>query len=109
LQVDTVDQAHGDVEAAVDLADVVDGDDVGVVEACCGARLAAEPLVEVGVFSEAGEQHLQRHHPIDGGVISAPHLAHSTLTQQLDQLVAAKWRALHRLTITANHYVCGRD
>jgi serine/threonine protein kinase len=34
------------VEAAVDFADVIDRYDVGVVETCCGAGFAAEPLLE---------------------------------------------------------------
>ena len=109
VQVDAVDQAHGDVEAAVDFADVMDGHDVGVVEACCGAGFPAEPLVEVGVLGEVGEQHLQRHHAVDGGVVGAPHLAHTATTQQLNQLVAAKWRPFHGLTITAHSRVSGRD
>ena len=109
VQVDAVDQPHGDVEAAVDLADVVDRHDVGVVEARCGAGFAAEPLVEVGVFGEVGEQHLQRHHAVDGGVVGAPHLAHTATAQQLNQLVAAKWRPFHGLTITAHCRVSGRD
>ena len=82
--------------------------DVRVVKARGAAGLAAEPLVEIGVLGEVGQQHLQRHHPVDGGVVGAPHFAHSALTQQLDQLVAAKWRPLHWLTITTNRCACGR-
>ena len=110
LQVDAVDQPHGHVQATVDLADVVDRHDVGIVQACRGAGLAAEPLLEIGVLGEVGEQHLQRHDAVDGGVVGAPHLAHAAAAQQLDQPVAAERRALlHRLTITADHRVCGGD
>ena len=96
LQVHAVDQPHGDVQAVVDLTDVVDRHDVGIVEAGGGAGLAAEPLLEVGVLGVVGEQHLQRDDAVDGGVVRAPHLAHAATAQQLDQLVAAKRRALLR-------------
>ena len=99
LQVHAVDEPHRHVQPAVDLADVVDRHDVGIVQTCRGAGLAAEPLVELGVLGVVRQQHLQRHHPVDLGVVSAPHLAHAAAAQQLDQLVAAKWRPLHRLTI----------
>ena len=54
VQVDAVDEPHGDVEPAVDLADVVDRDDVGVVEACRGAGFAAEPLSKSGSLANWG-------------------------------------------------------
>jgi hypothetical protein len=50
LQVGAVDQAHGHIEAAVDLADVVDRHDVRVVQAPCGARLAHKALLEVWIL-----------------------------------------------------------
>ena len=90
-----------DVQPAVDLADVVDRHDVRIVQPCRGAGFAAEPLLEVGVLGVVGQQHLQRHHPVDLGVVGAPHLAHPAAAKQLDQLVAAKRRPLHRLTISS--------
>ncbi len=109
LQFLAVDQLHGDEQAAVDFPDVVDRHDVGIVEACRGAGFAAEPLLELGILGEVREQHLQRDGPADGGVMGTPHLAHATATQQLDQLVAAKRRPLHRLTITTIAPSRGRD
>jgi hypothetical protein len=53
LEVDAVDEPHGDVEPAVDLADVIDRHDVGVVQASCGAGFAAKPLLKVGVLCVA--------------------------------------------------------
>jgi hypothetical protein len=70
-----------------------------VVESRCGAGFAAEPRLEVWVLCVVGQQHLQRHHAVDGGVVGLPHLTHPAAAQQLNQLVAAKRRALHRLTI----------
>ncbi len=104
LQVRAVDQPHGHIEPVVDLPDVVDRHDVGIVQPCGRAGFAAEPLLEIGVLGEVGEQHLQRDDAVDGGVVRAPHLAHAASAQQLDQPVAAERRALlHRLTITAEH------
>ena len=85
LQIGPADQPHGHVQAAVDLADVVDRHDVGVVQPRGGAGFAAEPLVEIGVLGVVGEQHLQRDDAVDGGVVGAPHLAHAAAAQQLDQ------------------------
>ena len=81
--------------------DVLDGYDVGIIEARCGTGFAAEPLVEIGVLGVVRQQHLQRNCPVDGGVVGTPHLTHPTAAQQLNQLIATKRRALHRLTITA--------
>ena len=105
-----LDQPHGHVQPIVDLADVVDRHDVRIVQTCGGAGLAAEPLLELGVLGEVGEQHLQRHDAVDGGVVGAPHLAHAAAAQQLDQPVAAERRTLlHRLTITAADLLAGDD
>jgi len=102
LQVGAVDQPHGDIEPAIDFADVVDRYDVGIVEACCGAGFAAEPLVEVGVLGEVRKQHLQRDDAVDRAVVGTP--AHPAAAQQLDEPVAAEWRAFHRLTITGTSH-----
>jgi hypothetical protein len=99
LKVDAVDQAHGDEEATLDFADVIDRYDMGVAQPCRGAGFAAEPLLEVGVPCVMGQQHLQRHYAIDGGVVGAPHLAHPAAAKQVDQLVTTERRPVHRLTI----------
>ncbi len=109
LQVVARDQSHGHVQASFDFSDVVDRHDMGVVEACGGACFAAEALVELGVLGVVGQQHLQRHHPVDFGVVRPPHLTHAAAPEQLDQLVSAKWGALHRLTITTNRTLCRGD
>src|ERR1700752_2295379 len=77
----------------------MDRHDVGIVEGRCGPGFAAEPLLVVSVLGEVRQQHLQCDGAIDGGVVGTPHLAHAAMAQQLHQLVAAKRRALHRLTI----------
>ena len=79
----------------------MDRHDVGIVETRRGAGFAAEPLLVIRVLGEVRQQHLQRDGSVDGGVVGTPHLAHAAAAQQLDQLIAAKRRALHRLTITS--------
>ena len=60
LQVDAVDEAHGDEQAPVDLARFVDRDDVGMVQARRQPRLSQQPLAKALVLREALGQDLQR-------------------------------------------------
>ena len=46
------DQLHRNEELALGFAEVIDGDDVGVLERARGARFADEPLLHVLGFSE---------------------------------------------------------
>ena len=59
----------------------MDRHDVRVVQARGGAGFAAEPLLEFGVLGEVRQQYLQCDGAVDGGVVGAPHLAHSAATQ----------------------------
>lgn len=95
MQIGAVDQPHGDVQPAVDLAYVVDGYDVAVIEAGGRADLAAETLLELVVFAQVRQQHLERDDAVDLGVVGAPDLAHPAATQQFEQPVATEWRAFH--------------
>jgi hypothetical protein len=60
---------------------------------CLG--LPAEPLLEYRIVGEISGQHLQRHHPVDGGVEGPPHLAHAAAAQQLHQAVASERCPVH--------------
>ena len=74
LQVAAGDIAHRHVEDLLDLAGVVDGDDVGMVEAGGQDRLVQEHLAEGAVGALLGGEELERdvplqaqlHRPIDG-------------------------------------------
>ena len=46
-EVTSVDQLHGDEQLPVRFAQVVDGDDVGVLQGAGGASLAQQPLARV--------------------------------------------------------------
>jgi hypothetical protein len=67
LQRHPVEKLHHEERAAVLLADIVDGADVGVIQRRCGLRLAAESDQGLGIVGEVRRQELQR----DG----APHLS----------------------------------
>ena len=53
-----------------------------------GLRLAAEPLDEVGVGGELGEQHLDRHRPVEQAVAGEEHVGHAAAPDALLDLVA---------------------
>ena len=55
------DEPHGDEQDAGGLARLVDRDDVGVVDGRRRARLADEPVPELGVRGQAGGNQLDRH------------------------------------------------
>ena len=59
LQVGAVDEAHRDVQLAVDLAGVVNGDDIRVLERRRQPRLAQEALPERSIRSEVRGKQLQ--------------------------------------------------
>ncbi|MDT0264741.1 hypothetical protein RM844_00390 [Streptomyces sp. DSM 44915] len=96
------DQERDPVRAAARLAQVVDGDDVGVLEPGGEPRLAQEPGAGlVAAAAAAGEQgdHLDRHRPAQLLVPRLPHLAHAALAEQSHQPVAvAEELVAHRPT-----------
>jgi hypothetical protein len=95
----TVDQPHRHVQAVVDLAEIMDGDDVRLVQPGGHLGLPTEPCLILLVVGEVRGQHLQCDHPVHGGVECPPHFAHAAPTQQVDQPVAAERCPVHRLTI----------
>ena len=56
----SLDQLHGDVEGAVGLADVVDGQDVGMIQGRGRAGLLLEALAAIGIRRDGGGQDLDR-------------------------------------------------
>ena len=84
-----VDVLHDDEVRAVLLAPVEHRDDVRVVQVGGGLRLAAEAGDEGGVVGELGEQHLDRHRPVELEVAGEEHLGHAAPPESAVQLVAA--------------------
>jgi hypothetical protein len=64
----------------VDLADLVDGADIGVVERGGGAGLAQEAGPHVLAFQGLLGEDLQRHGAVEIDVLGPPDLAHTALT-----------------------------
>ncbi len=76
LEVGSLDVAHGDVVRAVDLAGLVDRDDVGVVDRRCQLRLTQEAGPERLVIGEVRRQQLQGHPPPQAALIRQVDDAH---------------------------------
>ena len=93
LHAGALDQAHVDVEHAVDLAEVVHGDDVRLLQPGGDARLAPESVLVARVGRHVGPQQLERHHPLADGVVGAVDLAHAADADQRLQLVGPELRA----------------
>ena len=79
---------HRDVEGSFDLAAVVDGDDVRVLEAGRGFGLAAEALDEFAVLGEMPVQDLERDSALKVGVLGEPDVGHPAGADFLQQAVA---------------------
>ena len=82
LQVLPVDEAHREVELAVVLARLVDGDHVRVVDRRGELRLAQEALAEALVLGQLGGDQLQRDGPLERQVGGAVDHAHAAATGQ---------------------------
>ena len=100
LQRRPVEELHDEERAAVVLADIVDGADVGVVQRRCGARLAAESLQGLGIVGEVGRQELQRDEALQPRILGFVDDAHAAAAQLLDDAVVRErltdqWIAVH--------------
>jgi hypothetical protein len=69
-------ELHRDVGRPVGFADVVDGQDVGVVQSRGRARLLLEALAALGMAGHGGRQHLDRDVAAEPGVGRAIDLSH---------------------------------
>jgi hypothetical protein len=82
-----LDQLHDDGLTSVLFEHVVDGDDVGMVEARRGDRFPTEPLGDHRIGGERRFEPLDRHFPIERQVHGQPHLGHAALREHALQLV----------------------
>ena len=89
-EVPALDQAHVEEQPAVDLAVVVDRDDVRLPEPRDELGLGPEPGLELLVRGEPGRQPLHRHQSLVDGVVRAVHLAHAAPADQLLEAVGAE-------------------
>ena len=84
-----VDILHGDVADAAFLAHVVDVRDVGMGEGGGSPRFAREPLGKARVF-RPGRKDLERHPPLQPGVVGEVDLAHPALPKTPDDAVVGQ-------------------
>ena len=88
-----VDELHDQEGAAVGVADVVQGDDAGMVERARGLRLAQQPRLPAGVALDLARQQLERHLAAQPLIDRAIDLAHRAAAERADDAVM---RELHR-------------
>jgi hypothetical protein len=89
-QVVALEQLHRHVELAVGVAQVVDGDDVGVVQAADGFGLALEALMQLVLVGQHRREHLEGHHTAQALVPGAVNHTHGALAQLVEDLVPAE-------------------
>ena len=94
-EIAAVDEAHVDEELAVDLAVVVDRDDVRVGELRRQRRLALEPAAVLLVGGQLPQEALQRDEPLTTRVVGAVDLAHATAPDQGVEPVGPEDLRLH--------------
>ena len=88
-EVGPVDEAHVDEQPAVDLAVVVDGDDVRLAQPRDSVGLALETALVLGVVGQGGRQQFQCDFAVAPRVVGAVDLAHATRTDDpLDSVLA---------------------
>ena len=90
---------HDEVELALlGLADVVDVDDVRVVDAVGGARLAQHPRAKMRLAAQIGANQLQRDDAIDEHVAGAIDDAHAAFAEaRLEPVAPGDDLAEHRI------------
>ena len=82
-QIRSLDEAHREVEATVDVACVVDRHDVRVLERHGELRLAREAFAEALIERQLGRHELQRDRPFQPQVVGAVDDAHAAAADQL--------------------------
>ena len=96
VHVDAVDDRHHQIQPAVDLAGVMDRDDVRLGQPGRGVGLAAKPLAIPRLGAQLGGQHLDGHIAVDHGVVGLINLAHAALADHRQQPVTPKRHLVHR-------------
>ena len=83
-------QFHGDEGNAAFVAHVIDRNDVGMLQAAGGLRLAVEALSRFGIVGDARRDGFQGHQAVDDRVARAINHTHRAVTQLADYLVFAQ-------------------
>ena len=107
LQVDPVDELHGDVQVAVQIAEVVNADDVRMLERCGGLRLVQESLSQIVLPRDRFVHDLDRDGAVEHGIPGFVHDPHCTFAHQLEDAVFADIRDLslgHAYSLRSREY-----
>lgn len=85
---------HHEVDALL-FADVVDGDDIGMIERRCGLRFLDEPQLARCLTEIFRTQHLDRDETVQPRVPRFEHFAHAARAQRFEDLIVAEGAAGH--------------
>ena len=83
----TLDELGDEVRTVIDLAEIVDDDDMRVVQTGRGSGFLMKPSQPIAVNGEIRRQELERHRPIELGVVGKIDLAHAARAQPRHQLI----------------------
>ena len=89
-------QLHGNEEAAVGLADLIDSADIGMVQRRGGPGLTLKALQRERVFFQLSGQELQGDVAAEVDVLSFVHHAHATAAKLVQDPVVGDGFALHQ-------------
>jgi hypothetical protein len=88
---------HREVRSPAGVADVEDGDEVGMTQRGQRARFGKEPLAVVGVAGERGVERLQRDMAAKQGIVRPKDVGKAARAEPATKLVAAKTRGWLRV------------
>ena len=82
-----LDELGDEVRTVIDFAEIVYHDDMRVVQTGRGSGFLMKPSEPIAVNGEMRRQELERHRPIELGVVGQIHLAHAARAQPRHQLI----------------------
>ena len=83
---------HGDERHAGLIANVVDGQDIGMVQCGRGLGFLLEATHAIGIVGETGWEDLDRDLTLEAGIQRAVHLTHAACPERTEDLIRAEQR-----------------
>ena len=108
LEIAALDVTHGEVEEPLCLPGFVDRDHLGLLERGREPRLTQEALTEALVFGELGRDELERHTPLEPGILGKVDDAHAASPEPGLEPVAGKLGADARIHFKHGVHCRGR-
>jgi len=100
-QVHAIDVFHHKIVKAIDLAEIVNADDMGMIQPGQGPRFPREALGKSRVPAPLGRQDLERHHAVKSGLSGLVNRSHAPLAKEFEDLqlrkMAGQFRGGHDL------------